>query len=171
GAAYRDGFRHAKGDVIFEMDADLSHDPKYIPDFLKAIKYADVVVGSRYMRGGGVIDWPFKRKIISAGGNFLARIALGLKMHDITSGYKAYRKEAAAIVQETKSDHYVFQAETLYLAKKKGLIISETPIVFQDRKIGKSKLGNGDVHEFTTYLFRTWREFHFGWIKKKGAGK
>ncbi len=161
GSAYRRGFNIAKGDVIFEMDADLSHDPLYIKDFIRAIENgADMVVGSRYVKGGAVPDWSFHRKLISKGGNTIARSWLGLSPKDVTSGYKAYKRECINIVLDTTCEGYVFQIETQYLAKIRNIKIVEVPIVFLDRKRGKSKLGSKEIIAFWKAVFsmkRKWR--------------
>jgi len=154
GSAYRRGFREAKGDIIFEMDADLSHDPLYIKDFIHAIeKGGQMVVGSRYIKGGKVPDWSFHRRLISKGGNLFARFWLGLSPKDVTSGYKAYKRECIDLVLDTKCEGYVFQIETQYLAKIRNVKVVEVPIVFLDRKRGKSKLGTKEIIAFWKAVF------------------
>ena len=147
GTAYIDGFRWAlarKYDYIFEMDADFSHDPHYLPEFLSAIETCDVVLGSRYVKGGGVKNWGLLRKIISRGGGIYARTILGLPLHDLTGGFKCFRREVlqAIDLDEVKSNGYSFQIEMTYRAKLKGFRIVETPIVFEDRTAGKSKMSS-----------------------------
>ncbi len=145
GTAYIAGFKWALAreyDYIFEMDADFSHDPKYLPDFLAAIQTHDVVLGSRYVPGGGVKNWGLLRKIISQGGSLYARTILGLSLRDLTGGFKCFRREVleAIDLDGIKSNGYSFQIEMTYRAKRKGFRIFETPIVFEDRMVGKSKM-------------------------------
>lgn len=155
GSAYRDGFAAAKGDIIFEMDADLSHDPRYLPALIEAIESgADVAVGSRYTSNGRIVGWNWYRKLVSGTGNTLARLALGLKVGDTTSGYRAYVREAAGVVQSVQSDGYAFQVEALHLARKSGMRVVEVPITFENRTVGKSKLGPGEFVRFLQTLAR-----------------
>lgn len=144
GTAYVAGFKEAlaKGaDYIFEMDADLSHDPKYIPDFLAAIKDYDLVLGSRYIKNGGVSNWNFFRRLISRFGNIYARTILGLPIHDLTGGFKCYRRVVLEKIglDDLSSVGYNFQIETTYKAYQAGFKIKETPIIFTERAEGKSK--------------------------------
>jgi len=154
GAAYLDAFKVAlasKMDVIVEMDADLSHNPEYLPNFLSKIEEGyDVVVGSRYIQGGGTENWPLKRRIISRGASWVARNLLGLRVEDVTSGYRAFTSNALKNLDlaSIKSSGYAFQAEVLYHCKERGIKMGETPIVFVDRKFGKSKLGGREIKEF-----------------------
>jgi len=155
GSAYRDGFAQAKGDIVFEMDADLSHDPRHIPALVQAIvDGADIAVGSRYIPGGRIVGWGAYRKLVSGVGNGLARLALTLGVRDVTSGYRCYSRAAAAVVQDAKSDGYAFQVEALWLAKKRGLRIAEVPITFENRVVGKSKLGPSEFGRFLKTLAR-----------------
>lgn len=155
GSAYREGFAAAKGDVIFEMDADLSHDPRYLPALVEAIESgADIAVGSRYTPQGRIVGWNGYRKLVSGTGNTLARLALGLRVRDTTSGYRAYAREAAGIVQAVESDGYAFQVEALHLARKSGLRVVEVPITFENRTVGKSKLGPSEFVAFVRTLLR-----------------
>ncbi|HWR30992.1 MAG TPA: polyprenol monophosphomannose synthase [Negativicutes bacterium] len=145
GTAYIAGFKWALArdyDYIFEMDADFSHDPKYLPDFLAAIQTHDVVLGSRYVSGGGVKNWGVIRKFISRGGSLYARTILGLSLRDLTGGFKCFRREVleAIDLDGIRSNGYSFQIEMTYRAKCKGFRIVETPIVFEDRTAGKSKM-------------------------------
>ncbi len=145
GKAYVDGFKYAlnKGyDLIFEMDADFSHDPKYIPDFLKEIKNNDLVIGSRYLNGVSVINWPISRLILSKFANFYARCITGLPLTDCTSGYKCYKRKVIESIDLNKihSDGYAFQIEMHYKAWRKGFKIKEIPIIFVDRHSGTSKM-------------------------------
>ena len=145
GTAYLAGFKWALArdyEYIFEMDADFSHDPKYLPDFLAAIQTHDLVLGSRYVPGGGVKNWGLLRKFISRGGSLYARTILGLSLRDLTGGFKCFRREVleAIDLDSIKSNGYSFQIEMTYRAKCKGFRICETPIVFEDRTAGKSKM-------------------------------
>lgn len=145
GTAYIAGFKWALArdyDYIFEMDADFSHDPKYLPDFLAAIQTHDVVLGSRYVAGGGVKNWGLLRKFISRGGSLYARTILGLSLRDLTGGFKCFRREVlqAIDLDAVKSNGYSFQIEMTYRAQALGFRIVETPIIFEDRTAGKSKM-------------------------------
>jgi len=150
GSAYREGFRAAEGKLLFTMDADLSHDPAYMPQFIERAEHADVVIGSRYVEGGGIIGWGLYRKLVSKIANFLAGIVVGADVNDITSGYRAYRKEVLEKVplEEIQSSGYAFQLEILYEIRKKGFKIDSVPIVFTDRRKGRSKLGMREILSF-----------------------
>lgn len=144
GKAYEAGFRQALkrgAEYIFEMDADLSHDSKHIPEFLNAIKSHDLVLGSRYIQGGGVRNWNFTRRLISKVGNLYARMILGIPYKDLTGGFKCYRRKVLESIDFSKisSVGYNFQIETTYIAYKKGFRIVEIPIIFAERTQGKSK--------------------------------
>ena len=155
GSAYRDGFQAAKGDLVFEMDADLSHDPRFLPALVEAVENgADIAIGSRYVADGRIVGWNWYRKLVSGVGNGLAKVALGLRIRDVTSGYRCYARHAAGIVQAVQSDGYAFQVEALYLARKQGLRIVEVPITFENRTVGKSKLGTGEFVRFVQTLGR-----------------
>ena len=145
GTAYIAGFKWALArdyDYIFEMDADFSHDPKYLPAFLAAIEKHDLVLGSRYVPGGGVKNWGLLRKFISRGGSLYARTILGLSLRDLTGGFKCFRRQVLESIDldAIKSNGYSFQIEMTYRARCKGFRICETPIVFEDRTAGKSKM-------------------------------
>lgn len=155
GSAYRDGFQAARGGLIFEMDADLSHDPRYIPALVEAIEQgADIAIGSRYVAQGRIVGWNWYRKLVSGVGNGLAKILLGLRIRDVTSGYRCYARHASNIVQNVRSDGYAFQVEALWLARKQGLRVVEVPITFENRTVGKSKLGAGEFLRFLQTLGR-----------------
>lgn len=163
GSAYRLGFKKALDmdmDIIFEMDADLSHRPSYIPEFIKNIKNtgAGLVIGSRYCGNGATKDWPFTRKLISHGGNFITRIMLGInKTKDMTSGFRAYTADTLRAIhfKNFTTNGYAWQIETLYYTTIRQKNVSEIPIVFHEREIGQSKLGTGDVKEFLVFLLKT----------------
>jgi dolichol-phosphate mannosyltransferase len=150
GKAYFAGFRRALdmgAERIFEMDADLSHDASYLPHFLRCIDQgADLVLGSRYVRGGGVENWGLSRKVISRGGSLYSQVVLGLPYHDLTGGYKCFRRAVleAIDLDSVNAKGYGFQIEMTYRAHKLGFKIVELPIIFVDRKVGESKM-SGDI--------------------------
>jgi dolichol-phosphate mannosyltransferase len=146
GTAYIEGFEYAlrEGyDVVFEMDTDLSHDPRYVPQFLAAIANgADVVIGSRNIPGGGVEGWGVGRHVLSKGGSLYSRTILGLGVRDLTSGYKAFTRRALEAIElrSVRSSGYSFQIELTYRAIRRGFRVAEVPIVFVDRRAGQSKM-------------------------------
>jgi dolichol-phosphate mannosyltransferase len=155
GKAYATGIRIAinnyHADYIIQMDSDLSHDPKYLKVFFKkASEGADFVIGSRYVAGGKIVGWNALRKLISFGGNFFARSIIGLRPKDCTSGYRLIKKSVFEDFDFEKLDAkgYSILTQILLLAKKKGAKIEEIPIIFVDRKYGKTKLGFKDIIEF-----------------------
>ncbi len=159
GTAYVEGFRYALQhdyDIVFEMDADFSHDPRYLPDLLGAVANADLVIGSRYVPGGQTPDWGFSRRLISGFGNVFARTILRLPFRDCTAGFKCYRRAVveAFDLDAIRLEGYAFQIETVYQAYRKGFRIVEVPIVFPDRKIGTSKMSRDIVAEAFTYVVR-----------------
>jgi dolichol-phosphate mannosyltransferase len=152
GPAYVAGFRRAlKGGagLILEMDADFSHDPAYLPRLLEAAERADLVIGSRYVPGGGVSHWSRLRQAISRGGSAYARLALSVDVHDLTGGFKCFRREVleAIDLDSLESRGYAFQVETTYRAIELGFRVVEVPIVFRDRAAGSSKMGGMIVAE------------------------
>ncbi len=153
GTAYVEGFLwglQREYDLFFEMDADLSHDPQYLPSFLQAFdEGADVVVGSRNIPGGGVRGWGPRRMILSKGGSLYARLILGVNIRDMTTGFKGYTRRAlsAIDVATLHSGGYSFQIETTYRALCQGLRVQEVPIVFVDRLEGESKMSGRIVLE------------------------
>jgi len=153
GRAYIAGFRQAMADgadLLFEMDADLSHDASYLPDFVRLIEQgADVVLGSRYVKGGGVENWTLPRKAISRGGCLYARTVLGLPFRDLTGGFKCFRRRVLETIDLDAVDTrgYGFQIEMTYRAHKLGFRVVELPIIFVDRKVGESKMSNDIVVE------------------------
>jgi dolichol-phosphate mannosyltransferase len=160
GTAYIAGFKYALEygyDAAFEMDADFSHDPRYLPDFLKAIEHADLVIGSRYVRGGDTPNWSMLRRLISGGGNIFARFMLGMPVYDSTAGYRCYRRRVLESIdlEMIQSQGYAFQVELAYRVAQKGFKIVETPIVFMDRRVGKSKMSRKIVIEGFTYVLKT----------------
>lgn len=167
GTAYIAGFKWALArdyDYIFEMDADFSHDPKYLPDFLAAMETNDLVLGSRYVPGGGVKNWGLLRRLISQGGSLYARTILGLSLRDLTGGFKCFRREVLAAIDldNIKSNGYSFQIEMTYRASRKGFRIAETPIVFEDRKVGQSKMSRKIFLEAVLMVWRLRLDRHIG---------
>ena len=146
GTAYIQAFRKGLDEGyerFFEMDADLSHNPKYLPEFVSALDNgADVVIGSRNIPGGGVEGWGPGRHVISKGGSLYARTILGIKVRDLTSGYKAFSRRALEAIdfESVRSAGYSFQIEMTYRAYLRGMNIKEVPIIFVDRTLGKSKM-------------------------------
>ncbi len=147
GQAYLAGFQRALSsgaELVIEMDADFSHDPRYLPDLIGAAGDADVVLGSRYVAGGGVRDWGFVRRMISRGGGIYARLILGVGVRDLTGGFKCIRREVleAIDLSTVRAEGYVFQIEVTYRALLAGFTVQEVPIVFYDRTAGKSKMSS-----------------------------
>lgn len=145
GRAYLAGFAWALGrtyDLVLEMDADFSHHPRHLPALLRASADADVVLGSRYVRGGGVVNWGLGRKVISRGGSLYARTILGLRQRDLTGGFKVFRRAAleGLDLASVRSEGYAFQIELTLRAVRRGLRVVEVPIVFEDRRVGQSKM-------------------------------
>ncbi|MFH1751748.1 MAG: polyprenol monophosphomannose synthase [archaeon] len=161
GIAYIKGFKYGlekfKPDIVFQMDADLSHQPKYIKDILQALKEGnDYVIGSRYVKGGDIEGWDFKRKMISKGGNLLSRMISGLPVNDCTAGFKGMKAEFLKKVDfsELEVKGYAFQISLLFEAIRKGFKVKEIPITFIDRILGKSKLDGMDIKEFFINSFK-----------------
>ena len=163
GTAYIEGFRYALArdyERIFEMDADFSHDPKYLPIMLEAAESHDLVIGSRYVKGGGTQNWSLGRRFISRGGGLYARTILGVGIQDLTAGFMCYRRETleAIDIEAVSSSGYVFQIELKYRVHCKGLSIKEIPIVFPDRVAGESKMHAGIASEAITQVWKLrWR--------------
>jgi dolichol-phosphate mannosyltransferase len=160
GTAYIAGFKYAidhKYDAAFEMDADFSHDPRYLPDFLSKIEDADLVIGSRYIRGGSTPNWSYIRRFISGGGNIFARFMLGMPIHDCTAGYRCYRREVLENIslETVQTQGYGFQVELAYRVLQRGYRIVETPIIFMDRREGQSKMSKKIFFEAFTYVLQT----------------
>lgn len=158
GTAYIAGFRWAlerEYDAIIEMDADLSHDPKYLPEMLKRLERADGVIGSRYVAGGGTRNWSLVRRLISTGGSRYARTILGLRIHDLTGGFNGWRREVlkGIDIDAVRSEGYAFQVELKYRAVKRGFKLEEFPIIFVDRRAGHSKMSARIVFEA---MLRMW---------------
>ncbi|MCC6626430.1 MAG: polyprenol monophosphomannose synthase [Chloroflexi bacterium] len=159
GRAYIAGFRYALErdyDLIFEMDADFSHDPRHLPQFLAAIQHADLVLGSRYVPGGGTVNWSPVRKIISRGGSLYARTILGLPINDLTGGFKCFRRQVLETIDldSVAATGYAFQIEMTYRTHQLGFRIVETPIVFVDRRVGQSKMSRRILFEAMGMVWR-----------------
>lgn len=159
GSAYVAGFKYALEhgfDFVFEMDADFSHDPGYIRDFLAAIHEADLVIGSRYINGVNVVNWPMSRLLLSYFANMYARWITGLPVRDATGGFKCFRADALRKLNldGISSGGYSFQIEVNYKLWKKGCRIREIPIIFKDRTMGASKMSGGIIREALFLLIR-----------------
>jgi dolichol-phosphate mannosyltransferase len=160
GVSYLEGFHRAiesDYDFVCQMDADLSHDPKYLPEMIaKAAAGADLVIGSRYLNGISVVNWPLRRIILSSFANFYIRTVTGLHMRDITTGYRCWRRTSLAKLPLDRivSDGYAFLLDVTFMAADAGLRIEESPIIFVERRIGASKLSSGVLIES---LFTPWK--------------
>lgn len=172
GPAYIAGFRHALAGgagLVLEMDSDFSHDPAYLPRLLEAAERADLVIGSRYVAGGGVADWGALRRAISRGGSAYARAVLGVDVRDLTGGFKCFRREAleAIDLDTVQTRGYAFQVEVTYRAVRAGFRVVEVPIVFRDRRAGRSKMSSSIVAE------AAWRvpllRLRHGWARPRRA--
>jgi len=158
GTAYVAGFNWGmeKGfDLLIEMDADFSHNPKYLPQMLSLLEKNDVAIGSRYVEGGGTVNWGLGRKILSRGGSIYARTILSAPIRDFTGGFNGWRRNVIEAVDlpTLRSDGYSFQIELKYRAFLKGFRIQEFPIIFEDRKVGKSKMNRRIVLEALTRIW------------------
>ncbi|XP_048464534.1 dolichol-phosphate mannosyltransferase subunit 1 [Rhincodon typus] len=161
GTAYIHGIQHATGNFVFIMDADLSHHPKFIPEFIKKQKEGnyDVVSGTRYKGDGGVFGWDLRRKLISRGANFVTQVLLRPGASDLTGSFRLYKKEVLQkLVEKCVSKGYVFQMEMIVRARQLDYSIGEVPITFVDRVYGESKLGGNEIVSFLKgllHLFAT----------------
>ena len=152
GKAYLAGFDWALARdyaLVLEMDADFSHDPGYLPAMLAKAEEADLVLGSRYVPGGGTVNWGFGRKILSRGGSLYARTILGVRVRDLTGGFKCFRREVLEAIElgSVECSGYAFQIELTYRAILRGFRVAEIPIVFADRRVGQSKMSRRIVLE------------------------
>ncbi len=156
GSAYKFGFQRATSPILMEMDADLSHPPEYIPQFLNALKNAHFAIGSRYIPGGSVRNWSPFRKLVSSFANNLARIVLNLRLKDVTSGFRAYRRESLDQIDLNKirSNGFAFQVEITKRLIQSGCHGVEIPFIFENRKEGKSKFSIKDILEFLLLLIK-----------------
>jgi len=153
GAAYIAGFQwileNTEFDAIFEMDADFSHSPEALPQFLQEIETHDLVLGSRYLEGVTVVNWPLRRLFLSVGANIYARLVTGMPIKDSTGGFKCFRRSTLEMLplNSIKSDGYSFQIEMNYHCWRRKLRIKEIPIIFTDRQVGVSKMSNHIIVE------------------------
>jgi dolichol-phosphate mannosyltransferase len=160
GRAYLAAFRWALAEgytYIIEMDADFSHDPRYLPQFVDAAEAgADLVLGSRYVTGGGTVNWGIGRQVISRGGSLYARTILGVDIRDLTGGFKCFNRHVLESIDldEVKSSGYAFQIELTYRTLKKGFTVREIPIVFEDRRVGHSKMSRKIFLEALTMVWK-----------------
>jgi dolichol-phosphate mannosyltransferase len=178
GRAYLDGFGVALGGgatVVVQMDADFSHDPAVLPSLVAPIEAgeADLVIGSRYTKGGGVVDWGIGRRLISRGGSTFARIVLGLRPNDLTGGFKAWRSSTLAAVpfDGVHAGGYVFQIEMTYRASRAGARIREVPITFRDRRVGQSKMSRRIVVEALVVVVQLRLDELVGWVGRRRRAK
>lgn len=159
GRAYLAGFAWALArdyELIFEMDCDFSHPPRFLPQFLAKAEGCDVVLGSRYIPGGGTEDWDWRRRLISRGGNTYARMILGLPYQDLTGGFKCFRRKVLQTLPlgDIVSNGYVFQIELTWRAVLAGFSIGEVPIQFPDRTRGQSKMSGAIVREAVVNVWK-----------------
>ena len=159
GSAYVAGFKWALArdyDAVFEMDADFSHSPDSLGDFLREIEHADLVLGSRYLHGVTVVNWPLSRLILSYAANLYSRIITGMPVKDLTGGFKCFRRQVleAIDLDRVRSDGYAFQIEINFKAWRKGFRIQEIPILFVDRRAGVSKMSRRIVREAAWMVWR-----------------
>jgi dolichol-phosphate mannosyltransferase len=170
GTAYVAGFKYALEmtyDFIFEMDADQSHDPKELPHFLKALENYDLVLGSRYITGVNVVNWPLARLLLSYFGNVYVRKVVGMPVRDATGGYKGFRREVleAINLDKVSASGYSFQVEMTFIAYCKKFRIKEIPIIFVDRLLGESKMSTKIIREGLLMVWRLRIKKMFGMIK------
>jgi dolichol-phosphate mannosyltransferase len=177
GRAYLDGFAVASASgaaTVVQMDADWSHDPAVLPSLIAPIVAgeADLVVGSRYVRGGGVVDWGLGRRVISRGGSTFARVVLGLGPHDLTGGFKAWRASTLAAIPfaGVHAGGYVFQIEMTFRASRLGARIREIPITFRDRRVGQSKMSRRIVVEALVVVLQLRAEELLGRVRRADGG-
>ena len=154
-AAFRWALEHGY-QYIIEMDADFSHDPNYVPKLLDGAKDADLVLGSRYVQGGGTLNWGAGRRAISRGGSLYARTILGVDVSDLTGGFKCFNRGVleAIDLEAVRSTGYAFQIELTYRTLKKGFRVKEIPIVFEDRRVGQSKMSRKIFLEALTMVWK-----------------
>lgn len=163
GTAYVTGFHEAfdlGADLILTMDADFSHHPRYVPALMRLTDRADLAIGSRYVPGGGALNWGPQRQVLSWGANSLARAALGLPAHDCTAGFRCYRRAVleAIDLDAILSNGYSFLIEMLYRVVEQGFRVAETPILFEDRRMGQSKISQHEIYRAAATVFRLTRE-------------
>jgi len=159
GTAYKDGMRYAlaqRAERIITMDADFSHHPCYIPDMLVMSEQFDIVIGSRYISGGGTAHWPLSRVLLSWTANMVARLVLGLHAHDCTAGFRCYRRPVLTTLglERIRSNGYSFLVEMLFYCQQAGWRIGEIPILFEDRRQGTSKISRQEIYKAALTVFR-----------------
>jgi dolichol-phosphate mannosyltransferase len=159
GTAYVAGFRHALAngyDFVFQMDCDFSHDPRALPQLLAAVQNADVAIGSRYVAGGSTPGWPLLRRIMSRGGSLYAQLVLGVGIHDVTGGFRCFRRSALEAIDlgAFQVTGFGFQVELNYRCHQRGLKIVEVPITFVDRRVGTSKMSSDIFFEALTMVWK-----------------
>jgi dolichol-phosphate mannosyltransferase len=175
GRAYMDGFRaaiEAGAQQVIQMDADGQHNPDYLPALVGGLDDADLVIGSRYVKGGGVPNWGLFRKFVSRGGSTFARVVLGLKPHDLTGGFKAWRAATLAAIpfSGVHAGGYVFQIEMTHRASRAGARVVEVPITFRDRRIGHSKMSRRIIVEALVVVLRLrWDELRRRRLRRRGG--
>lgn len=176
GVAYRDGFRwaldHEDVRAVVQMDADFSHDPRDLPRLLAPLMAdADLVLGTRYIAGGGTVGWPLHRRLISRAGTLFARTVLLLPYHDLTGGFKAWRRELldAIRLREANASGYGFQVETTWWAHRRGARIRQIPIIFRERAAGRSKMTGAIVREALLLVIRLRLGAMLGWASGRRA--
>ncbi len=163
GTAHIAGFKEALAlgaDCIVTMDADFSHHPRYVPAIVRSSQDAQLVIGSRYVDGGGTVNWGLQRQVLSRGANTFARLILGLKAHDCTGGFRCYHREVLESIEldEIFSDGYSFLIEMLYKCQRRGWQIGEVPIIFEDRRHGASKISHLEIFKaLYTVLCLGWK--------------
>jgi dolichol-phosphate mannosyltransferase len=160
GSAYIDGLKLCTGNYVFIMDADMSHHPRHIPDFVKKQieTNCDIVTGTRYNKGGGVAGWDVKRIVVSRGANLLATLFLNPGLSDLTGSFRLYKKDILIeLMKSVQGRTYVFQMEVIVRAKQKKYSIEEVPIIFVDRLYGESKLGAMEIVSYLTGLYNLFR--------------
>lgn len=159
GSAYKEGFKYAFShgyDVVGTMDADFSHDPKFLPAMIDELKNCDMVIGSRYVKGGNIIGFNFLRKLISGSAQFAARIILGINIRDASSGFRIYKRKVLEKIRynSIRSQGYSYLIEALFLARKAGFRVCEVPIVFINRKLGSSKISSAEIFKALSTVIR-----------------
>lgn len=165
GTAYISGFRQAieKGyEYAITMDADYSHHPSYLPALLHMMKHCDLAIGSRYVPGGRTTGWPFTRKVLSRGANTFARLILGLKAHDCTAGFRCYKTSVLQTIalDSIFSSGYSFLVEMVTRCERRGFIVGEVPITFENRRLGSSKISKREIWKSVYTIFR----LRFSWL-------
>lgn len=171
GTAYIAGYKFGINngyDYVMTMDADFSHDPKYIPDLVALMENKDLVIGSRYVPGGGIVNWDLKRRIISKGANTYAKLFLGIEANDCTAGFRCYRRELLSKIDLDKvySSGYSFLIEMLYRCKRAGARVGESPIIFKDRVHGETKISRAEMKKALWTVLRFSLD-RFGIAKQK----